>query len=81
MMILSQSKKRIISTDNFNYIELEEKEINYQSYIYLLTAYFSKDGVILGKYKTEKRASEILLDMYKQMITQNFSFTYEMPKE
>lgn len=81
MMILSQDGKKIVSTDNLNYIEFEEKETNYRSYIYIITAEFTKGQTLLGKYKTYKRAKEILEDMYKQLKIQNFSFTYEMPKE
>lgn len=81
MMILSQDGNKIISTDNLNYIEFEEKETNYRSYIYTIKAEFTKGQTLLGKYKTYERAKEILEDMYKQLKIQNFSFTYEMPKE
>lgn len=81
MMILSQDGNKIISTDNLNYIEFEEKETNYRSYIYTIKAEFTKGQTLLGKYKTYERAQEILEDMYKQLKIQNFSFTYEMPKE
>lgn len=81
MMILSQDGKKIVSTDNINYIEFEEKETNYRSYIYTIKAEFTKGQTLLGKYKTYERAKEILEDMYKQLKIQNFSFTYEMPKE
>ncbi len=81
MMILSQDGQKIVSTDNLNYIQIEEKELNYKNYVYTLTAFYTQDHTILGKYKTSKRANEILQDIYKQIMTQNFSFTYEMPKE
>ena len=81
MMILSQDGNKIVSTDNINYIEFEEKETNYRSYIYTINAEFTKGQTLLGKYKTYERAKEILEDMYKQLKIQNFSFTYEMPKE
>lgn len=81
MMILSQDGNKIINTDNLNYIEFEEKETNYRSYIYTIKAEFTKGQTLLGKYKTYERAKEILEDMYKQLKIQNFSFTYEMPKE
>lgn len=81
MMIFTQDGKAITSTDNLNYIEIEEKELNYKNYIYTITAYYSDSKRLLGKYKTADRANEILEDMYKQIMTQNFSFTYKMPKE
>lgn len=81
MMILTQDEKAIVSTDNLNYIEVEESEQNYRNYTYTVTAYYSNNHKLLGKYKTAKRANEILQDMYKQIMIQNFNFTYEMPKE
>lgn len=61
--------------------ELEEKELKYKDYKYTITAYYTKDHKLLGEYKTANRANEILLDIYKQIMIQNFSFTYKMPKE
>nr|DAO95533.1 MAG TPA: hypothetical protein [Caudoviricetes sp.] len=81
MMIFTQDRKAITSTDNLNYIEVEEKELNYKNYIYTITAYYADSKRLLGQYKTANRANEILEDMYKQIMTQNFSFTYKMPKE
>jgi len=80
-MILTQDEKAIVSTDNLNYIEVEENEQNYKNYTYTVTAYYSNNHKLLGKYATAKRANEILQDMYKQIMIQNFNFTYEMPKE
>ena len=80
-MILSQAGKKIISTDNLNYIECEEEEKYYRDYIYMITAKFSNNQTQLGIYKTYERAKEILDDMYKQLKIQKFRFTYEMPKE
>lgn len=80
-MILSQDGKKIVSTDNLNYIEFEEKENNYKSYTYTISANFTKEQILLGKYKSYERAKEILEDMYKKLKAENFSFTYEMPKE
>lgn len=81
MMILSQDGKKIVSTDNLNFIELEEKEKYYRDYIYIIIANFTNSQTQLGTYKTYERAKDILEDMYKQLKIQNFSFTYEMPKE
>lgn len=81
MMILTQDGKTIASTDNLNYIQVEEKERNYKNYIYTITAYYSNNHKQLGEYKTAERANEILQDMYNQIMIQNFSFTYKMPKE
>lgn len=81
MMILTQDKQTIASTDNLNYIQVEEKELNYKNYTYTITAYYTKDHKLLGEYKTADRANEILQDMYKQIMIQNFNFTYQMPKE
>ena len=81
MMILSQNKQTIASIDNLNYIQVEERERNYNDFVYEIKAYYSNDKTLLGKYKTAERANEILQDMYNQLMTQNFSFTYKMPKE
>lgn len=81
MMILSQDKQKIASTDNLNYIQVEERERNYNNFVYEIKAYYSNDKTLLGKYKTADRANKILQDMYNQLMTQNFSFTYKMPKE
>lgn len=81
MMILTQDKQTIASTDNLNYIQVEEKELNYKNYIYTITAYYTKDHKQLGKYKNAERANSILQDMYNQIMIQNFNFTYQMPKE
>lgn len=59
MMILSQDGNKIVSTDNLNYIEFEEKETNYRSYIYTITAEFTRGQTLLRKYKTYERAKEI----------------------
>lgn len=81
MMILSQNKQTIASTDNLNYIQVEEIERNYNNFVYEIKAYYSNDKTLLGKYKAAERANEILQDMYNKLMTQNFSFTYKMPKE
>ena len=81
MYIVSQDKQTLVSTENINYIEAEEKERHYKDYIYTITAYFNNNHKLLGKYNTANRVKEIIQDMYKQLMIQNFSFTYEMPKE
>lgn len=81
MMILTQDKQAIVSTENLNYIEIQLMDLSYKQYEYGIIAVFNNVQKILGKYKTEKRANEILQDMYKQILIQNFNFTYEMPKE
>lgn len=65
MMILSQNKKTIVTTDNFNYIEVEKQEQNYKNYIYTITAYYNNTYKRLGKYATENRANEVLLEIIK----------------
>jgi hypothetical protein len=72
MIILSQDEKKIVSTDNLNYIEFEEKEMNYNSYIYIITANFTKEQIRLGKYKTFERAKEVLQDLLKKMNSQKY---------
>lgn len=72
MIILSQDEKKIVSTDNLNYIEFEEKEMNYNSYIYIITANFTKEQIRLGKYKTFERAKEVLQDLLKKMNSQRY---------
>lgn len=81
MMILIQNEQAIVNTENLNYIEIQLMDLSYKQYEYGIIAVFNNVQKILGKYKTEKRANEILQDMYKQILIQNFNFTYEMPKE
>lgn len=81
MMILGQDGITIASTDNLNYIQVEEKEKYYRDYEYKITAFYNQNHKELGKYKNFERAKQVLEDMYKQLKIQNFSFTYEMPKE
>ena len=80
-MILTQNEQAIVNTENLNYIEIQLMDLSYKQYEYGIIAVFNNVQKILGKYKTEKRANEILQDMYKQILIQNFNFTYEMPKE
>lgn len=65
MIIVSQNKKTIISTDSFNYIEVEEQEQNYRNFIYTITAYYFNTYKRLGKYSTEERAMEVLQEIIK----------------
>lgn len=81
MMILTQDGKTIASTDNLNYIQVEEIEKYYGDFEYVITAFYSQDHKQLGKYKTAERANEILQNMYNELMIQNFNFTYKMPKE
>lgn len=81
MMILTQDGKTIASTDNLNYIQVEEVEKYYRDYEYAITAFYGQDRKPLGKYKTAERANEILQNMYDELMLQNFTFTYKMPKE
>ena len=37
MIIVSQNKRMIVSIDNLNYIKVEEEELNYRNYIYIIT--------------------------------------------
>lgn len=72
MIILSQDEKKIVSTDNLNYIEFEEKEMNYNSYIYIITANFTKEQIRLGQYKTFERAKEVLQDLLKKINSKKY---------
>ena len=65
MIIVSQNKKTIISTDNFNYIEVEEQEQNYRNFIYNITAYYYNTYKRLGKYSTEERAMEVFQEIIR----------------
>lgn len=80
-MILTQNEQAIVNTENLNYIEIQTINPYYRQYEYTIIAIFNNGQKALGKYKTEKRANEVLQDMYKQILIQNFNFTYEMPKE
>lgn len=65
MIIVSQNKRMIVSIDNLNYIKVEEEELNYRNYIYIITAYFDNIHKVLGDYATEERAMEVLQEIIK----------------
>ena len=81
MIILNQKKDIIINFSNVVSIYVQEKNVQV-----LMT--FIEDALILGKYKTEERAKEVLdeiIELYKKQ-TNKYHYTsvnnvYEMPKE
>lgn len=81
MIIVNQNKDEFLNFDNIMDVNISDC----QEEGYLISAGFivGRDDNYreLGYYETKERANEILEDMYKQIMTQNFSFTYKMPKE
>ena len=73
MLIVSQNKAVLINFDNILGIQEEEKDVGVK--------FVGGDGLILGSYKTKKRAKEVLqeiVDVYKMY--EDYG-VYEMPKE
>lgn len=94
MIIVSQDKTEIINFDNVNTLRAIKTGfiVSYEN------TYKAEDDCsnILGKYKTESRAKEVLQEIYckyehathllssKSLSVQNildYDFIYEMPKE
>lgn len=84
MLILNQKKDIVINFSNVVSIYVQEKNVQV-----LMT--FIEDALILGKYKTEERAKEVLGEIIKTYTCwENFKYgiaegigtpKYEMPKE
>lgn len=82
MVIVEQEKTYLINFDNTTQITLavdkEEKE-----FAVMAETTKSKD-IILGIYKTEERAKEVLfeiIDRYKNICNDSYFLVYEMPEE
>ena len=58
MLIVSQDKELIINLSNVIGIQKEEKNIG--------AVFVNGDSLILGEYKTEKRAKEVLQEIIKK---------------
>lgn len=83
MQILDQQRKSIINIDTtkktyINKIYGEDEEVNVIKGASINTQTINC-GETLGKYKTEKRAQEVLLDIYAKM--NEGKKAYKMPKE
>lgn len=82
MIILNQKKDIIINFSNAISIYAQEKNVQ-------VLMNFMEDALILGKYKTEERAKEIIQEIERYYIKFMQSSTsiynppkvYEMPKE
>lgn len=74
MIIVSQSKNNIVNFENINLIGLDgEFKIKARLGI--------KDEVLLGKYKTEERAKEVLREIIEIHRISIPTAVYEMPLE
>lgn len=79
IIILSQNKNEIINTENIENINMQEREfIDYEEKKQQWYCIFTGKGFI-GKYKTENRAQEILLDIYSKLVENKNN--YRMPEE
>lgn len=82
MLIVSQDKTLVVNFDRVESIGINnENEIACQ---------FNDGGAVLGKYKTEERAKEVLQEIRTTYVEENCEFengmyhmqrTYEMPEE
>lgn len=77
MKILNQDKDMIVNLDNAYAVAISSLEDNKG----IRVALGEHGSIILGRYKTEDRTKEVLLDIYEKMKSDNFDFTYEMPQE
>lgn len=91
MVIVSQDKRGIYNFDNIKSIDAIENEVT------ITDSIMSNRGVVTGKYKTEKRAKEVLQEIKEQYINSQMEymevtrmsreikisdcFVYEMPEE
>ena len=75
MIIVSQDKTRFV---NFERIEILGVDINNKLQI---ACGFSEGSMVLGAYKTEERAKEVLQEIVRYYATANIGQVYEMPEE
>lgn len=72
MIIVSQNKKEIVENLNLGIRGTGEYNKNY-------TIYNTEIGTVLGEYKTEERAKEILQDILKKM--KSFKYLLKSKRE
>lgn len=76
MIIVSQDKGSIYNFENIKSIDIVENEV------YITDDILVNAGVRIGKYKTEKRAKQILEDIISFYIRNEMqNKVYRMPKE
>lgn len=82
MIILSQNKMMLINFDNISGIVIRQ---NKQDDMWQLQCKANEENKrILGKYKTEERAKEILQNLFEQYMQHNWIIGYDgykLPEE
>ncbi len=84
MNILSQDKKTILNWSNTRQLQYEnKKDENKKNYSRIVADYGGdfEYGLVIGNYKTEKRAKEVLGEITCFLSNQIGKTMYEMPKE
>lgn len=92
MIIVSQDKDNIVNFDNVVSIGIEDFDLNDKNCFQRITAETLGTSVLLGDYKTEERAKEVLKEITKKYensmwrlgrntLSFEDEFIYEMPKE
>jgi len=89
MIIVGQSKKTMTNFNNIEVIECGETEEGK----FIVKAYFASGNIVVGTYRTEERAKEVLKEIAEKyeeakILTNGDSITaveppkvYEMPEE
>lgn len=68
MIIVSQDKELILNFENIDAIEIENPLENDEGLFQILAITTSDNEYTLGKYKTEKRAKEVLQEIMKKYL-------------
>lgn len=80
MIIVSQDKDNIVNFDNVVSIGIEDFDLNDKNCWQRITAETLGTAVVLGDYKTEERAKEVLREIKGNWEIRR-DLAYYMPKE
>lgn len=65
MLIVNQDKEMIVNFDNVEYIWISNPDINDDDF-FKIVAQAQSGNMIIGRYKTEERAKEVLQEIVKE---------------
>lgn len=80
MIIVSQDKDNIVNFDNIVSVGIEDFDLNDKNCFQRITAETLGTAVVLGDYKTEERAKEVLREIKGNWEIRR-DLAYYMPKE